>query len=161
MSMGIPQDAVALCVYFEGFHKAVRRREGVMAVPYVCPAGYWTIGFGHLCAPDHPPVTKAQAEALLSADLYASVEASLRACPRLLVEPEFRLAAVASFVFNVGAGRLQASTLRRRINQGDWQAAGDEFLRWVHGGGRPLPGLVLRRRAERQLFTGQGLPREI
>lgn len=154
--MGVPQDALSLCKHFEGFHKSARRREAVVALPYVCPAGYWTIGFGHLCAPDHPPVIEAQAEALLRADLRASVEAALRACPRLLVEPEFRVAALASFVFNLGAGRLQASTLRRRINLGEWRAAGDEFLRWVHGGGRELPGLVRRRRAERLLFLGGG-----
>ena len=161
MIMGVPQDALILCKHFEGFHKRARYREAVVALPYVCPAGYWTIGFGHLCAPDHPPVTEAEAEALLRGDLQASVEATLRACPRLLAEPECRLAAVASFVFNLGAGRLQTSTLRRRINQGEWRAAGDELLRWVYGGGRELPGLVRRRRAERLLFLGGGVGEKI
>ena len=52
------------------------------------------------------------------------------------------------FTFNLGAGRLQTSTLRRRLNQRDWLAAGQELRRWVYGGGKILPGLVARREAE-------------
>jgi lysozyme len=58
------------------------------------------------------------------------------------------LAAIVDFTFNLGAGRLQTSTLRRRINQRDWLAAGTELRRWVFGGGKVLPGLVARREAE-------------
>jgi lysozyme len=57
-------------------------------------------------------------------------------------QPSFRL------TFNLGAGRLQTSTLRRRINQTDWPGAALELRKWVHGGGRVLPGLVARRQAE-------------
>ena len=63
-------------------------------------------------------------------------------------EPETRLAAIVDFTFNLGAGRLQASTLRRRVNQRDWPGAAQELRRWVYGGGRVLPGLTLRRDAE-------------
>jgi len=52
------------------------------------------------------------------------------------------------FTFNLGAGRLQTSTLRRRVNQRDWFAARLELRRWVYGGGKILPGLVMRREAE-------------
>jgi len=48
----------------------------------------------------------------------------------------------------LGAGRLQTSTLRRRVNQMDWAGATLELRKWVHGGGRVLPGLVARRQAE-------------
>jgi lysozyme len=65
----------------------------------------------------------------------------------LAAEPEGRLAAIVDFTFNLGAGRLQTSTLRRRINQRDWAAAANELGRWVYGGGKVLPGLVARRRA--------------
>ena len=152
MSALVPQSALDLCAVMEGFHKVITRKPVITAAPYICPAGYWTIGYGHLCAADHPPITLAQAEAYLMQDMQESVAASLRACPILFTEPEHRLSAISSFVFNLGAGRLQASTLRRRINQGEWTAAGDELLRWVNGGGRMLPGLVRRRRAERELF---------
>ena len=59
-----------------------------------------------------------------------------------------RLAAIVDFTFNLGAGRLQTSTLRRRINQRDWPTAASELRRWVYGGGKVLPGLVTRREAE-------------
>ena len=153
----IPREAVLICKHFEGFHKLTVRAGQKLAVPYICPAGYWTIGFGHLCAAEHKPITLEEAENLLLKDLQASVLAALRACPVLAHEPEFRLAAVASFVFNLGAGRLQSSTLRRRINQQDWEGGAGEFLRWVHAGGRVLGGLLARRKAEAALFLGQGL----
>ena len=82
----------------------------------------------------------------------AALAATLRYCPVLATEPEGRLAAIVDFTFNLGAGRLQTSTLRRRINQRDWFAAGQELRRWVYGGGRVLPGLVTRRDAEITLF---------
>jgi len=65
----------------------------------------------------------------------------------LATESEGRLAAIVDFTFNLGAGRLQTSTLRRRINQQDWSGAAQELQRWVYGGGKVLPGLVARRRA--------------
>ena len=77
-----------------------------------------------------------------------ALAATLRYCPVLATEPESRLASIVDFTFNLGAGRLQTSTLRRRINQRDWAAAATELLRWVYGGGKVLPGLVTRREAE-------------
>nr|WP_246193558.1 lysozyme [Pseudoxanthomonas suwonensis] len=56
------------------------------------------------------------------------------------------------FTFNLGAGRLQTSTLRRRVNQRDWSSAVNELRRWVYGGGKVLPGLVARREAESALL---------
>lgn len=71
----------------------------------------------------------------------------------LATEPDGRLAAIVDFTFNLGAGRLQTSTLRRRVNQQDWIAVGQELRRWVYGGGKVLPGLVTRRSAEVALLT--------
>ncbi|CAH0445222.1 lysozyme [Ralstonia pseudosolanacearum] len=143
----VPQSAIELAKHFEGFHRAPKV-DPMRAHPYVCPAGYWTIGFGHLCDPAHPPITLAQAEAYLAADLVTAFNATLRYCPVLATEPEGRLAAIVDFTFNLGAGRLQTSTLRRRINQRDWYAAANELRRWVYGGGKVLPGLAARREAE-------------
>jgi lysozyme len=53
-------------------------------------------------------------------DLKTALDATLRYCPVLATEPEGRLAAIVDFTFNLGAGRLQTSTLRRRVNQRDW-----------------------------------------
>ena len=143
----VPQAAIELAKRFEGFHKVVRADPG-RAQPYICPAGYWTIGYGHLCDPKHPPITEAEAEIYLARDLQTALVATLRYCPVLATEPESRLAAIVDFTFNLGAGRLQTSTLRRRINQRDWSSAGQELRRWVYSGGKVLPGLVTRREAE-------------
>src|SRR5690554_1237727 len=58
----------------------------------------------------------------------------------LATRPEERLAAIVDFTFNLGPGRLQTSTLRRRVNQQDWTAAGQELRRWVYGAERCCPG---------------------
>lgn len=145
--ISVPQAAIDLAKRFEGFHRIPKADPG-SAHPYICPAGYWTIGYGHLCDPKHPPITEAEAEVYLARDLQTALAATLRYCPVLASEPERRLAAIVDFAFNLGAGRLQTSTLRRRVNQRDWLAAVLELRRWVYGGGRVLPGLVLRRQAE-------------
>ncbi len=149
--IAVPQAAIDLARRFEGFHRVAKVDPG-RAQPYVCPAGYWTIGYGHLCVPSHPPITEAEAEAYLAQDLQTALVATLRYCPVLASEAEGRLAAIVDFTFNLGAGRLQTSTLRRRVNQRDWAAAATEMSRWVRGGGYVMPGLVVRRRAEAALL---------
>lgn len=144
----VPKAAIELAKRFEGFERRVKRGTEITAIPYVCPAGFWTIGYGHLCAPDHPPISLEEGESYLALDLVKALNATLRYCPVLATEPEGRLAAIVDFTFNLGAGRLQTSTLRRRVNQRDWVAAGQELRRWVYGGGKVLPGLVTRREAE-------------
>lgn len=149
--IAIPQATIDLAKRFEGYHRVPKHDPG-RAYPYICPAGYPTIGYGHLCTLDHPPITEAEAEAYLIKDMQVALAATLRYCPVLATEPENRLAAIVDFTFNLGAGRLQTSTLRRRVNQRDWEAAARELRRWVYGGGRPLPGLVARREAEAHLI---------
>lgn len=126
----------------------MKRGIEITAIPYICPAGFWTIGYGHFCDPKHPPITEAEAEAYLARDLQTALAATLRYCPVLATEPESRIATIVDFTFNLGAGRLQTSTLRRRVNQRDWAAAATELRRWVYGGGKVLPGLVARRDEE-------------
>jgi len=60
--------------------------------------------------------------------------------------------ALVSFTYNVGAGALQRSTLRQKLNRGDYLGAGNELPKWRIGGGRVLLGLVRRRAEERSLF---------
>lgn len=143
----VPQATVELAKLFEGFHR-VPKTDPSHAHPYICPAGFWTIGFGHLCDSAHPPISETEGEAYLAKDLTAALSATLRCCPMLSAEPVERLAAIVDFTFNLGAGRLQTSTLRRRLNQRDWFSAASELRRWVYGGGKALPGLVTRREAE-------------
>ena len=148
----VPKAAIDLAKRFEGFERKAKRGVEITAIPYICPAGFWTIGYGHLCDPKHPPVTEAEAEVYLASDLQTALAATLRYCPVLAIESEGRLTAIVDFTFNLGAGRLQTSTLRRRVNQRDWVAAELELRRWVYGGGRALPGLVARRDAEAALL---------
>ncbi len=143
-----PNAAIELVKRFEGFERRVKREIEITAVPYICPAGFWTIGYGHLCDPKRPAITEAEAEVYLARDLQTALAATLRYCPVLATEPEERLAAIVDFTFNLGAGRLQTSTLRRRVNQRNWPGVVQELRRWIYGGGRVLPGLVLRREAE-------------
>jgi len=142
----VPQAAIDLAKRFEGFCQ-VPKSDPDRAYPYVCPAGFWTIGYGRLCDPRHPPITEAEGEVYLAQDLMTAMKAALRYCPVLATEPESRLAAIVDFKFNLGAGRLQTSTLRRRVNQRNWPSAASELRRWVYGGGKVLPGLVSRREA--------------
>lgn len=143
--MRTPQKAVEIAKHFEGLYLK----------PYICPAGYPTVGYGHLLKSiSYPTITKEEAERLLRDDLSIATDGAIRMCPVLLLEHEDRLAALADFCFNLGVGRLQTSTLRRRINQGNWSEAIYELKRWVNGGGRKLQGLVLRREAEARLIQG-------
>jgi len=148
----VPRSAVDLCKRWEGFHRVVQRRPILLAGPYICPAGYWTIGYGTLCDKDHAPITEPEATGLLLDYLHRDVPRVIELCPVLLSEPEDRLGAILSYAYNLGTGRLRASTLRRRVNQRDWPEAARELRRWVWAGGRKLPGLVARREDEAALI---------
>lgn len=154
--IAVPRAAIDLAKRFEGFHRVPNNDPG-RAHPYICPAGYWTIGYGHLCDPKHPSITEAEAEDYLTRDLITALNATLRLCPVLTTEPEERLAAIVDFTFNLGAGRLQASTLRRRINQCDWKSSAQELHRWVYASGKVVNGLVIRREVESHLLNLTGI----
>ena len=132
-----------------------RKFEGFSAKPYICPAGYWTIGYGTVYKPDgtqvketDEPITKEQAEEWLQHELRHNYRAGvLKASPVLAKHPEV-LGAITDFAYNLGVARYRASTLRRRINEENWDAARTELAKWIRGGGRVLRGLVLRRKAE-------------
>lgn len=136
-----------------------RRFEGVCLRPYICPAGVWTIGYGATfyptgarVGPHDSPITLTQAESLLQFMLTSRFMPDvLRLCPGINT-PE-RLAAITDFAFNLGSSRLAASTLRKRINSGDWEAVPGELRKWTKGGGKILRGLVARRESEILLLS--------
>lgn len=138
---------------FEGLHRVATRRPVVTVVPYLCPASFWTIGYGTLCQKDSPAITEAQAEGLLMGALPVYMGHALRMSPVLWQEDnERRLTAIASFIYNLGPTRYAGSTLRRRVNARAWGDARQEMRRWVFGGGQKLPGLVARREWEAGLL---------
>lgn len=131
-----------------------RRFEGLYLRPYLCSAGVPTIGYGATFYEDgtrvtlaDPAITAERAEQLLQYHVRTVfLPAVLRACPG--ADTPQRLAALIDFAFNLGSGNLQASTLRRRVNAGQWDRVPAELRKWVKGGGRVLKGLVTRRAAE-------------
>jgi lysozyme len=133
----------------------VLEHEGLRLDAYRDVAGYWTIGIGHLVTRDRdvpkpPSITRPAAMELLRGDMVAAARSVLRLIEVPISDKQYT--ALLSFTFNVGGGALQASTLRRRVNEGDHSAAADEFPKWNKAGGRVVLGLTKRRLAERNLF---------
>lgn len=129
----------------------IRRFEGCQLKPYLCPAGVWTCGWGST-GPDVFPGrawTQEYADARLAQDAVRFANGVAVLCPGL---GEDRLCAIADFAYNLGLARLRASTLRRKLNAEDFEAAKTELRKWTNGGGRKLPGLVIRREAEAALL---------
>jgi lysozyme len=135
----------------------VKEFEGFRAQAYLCPAGVWTIGYGHTRGVTRGDcVTKARAEALLAQDM---AEAGA-AVEQLITVPltDNQLAALTSFVFNLGARALAASILRKKLNAGKYDAVPAELARWTKatdphtGKKRELEGLRRRRAAEAALW---------
>lgn len=131
--------------------------EGFSSKPYLCPAGVWTIGFGTTRFPNgfkvtkyEPECTREEAEAWLHHELERAEYYVLKYTNVFL--NEYQLAALASFVYNLGCGAFRASTLRRRINAVDWYDVPYQMSRWNKAGGRVLNGLVRRREAEVDLW---------
>ena len=131
----------------------IKRFEGFSPCVYRCPAGMPTIGYGHVVQHNSrlaDEITPAQADNLLYADAAMAGAAVARLIRARLTQNQFD--ALVSFVFNLGAGRLQMSRLRAVINRGEHADAPAEFNRWVYAAGRKLPGLVARRKAEAALY---------
>jgi GH24 family phage-related lysozyme (muramidase) len=159
--MTISEVGIQLIKSFEGCHNS----------PYRCPAGLWTIGYGHVLYPDqarlktperasyplkpeHDRVWDAdEIDSLLEKDLLRHSVGVRRLCPAAV---DRQLDALVSFSYNCGLGSLQSSTLRMKYNRGDYDGAAEEFLKWNKAGGKVLNGLVRRREAERALFLSGG-----
>jgi len=146
----------------------VRESEGFRGDAYRCPAGVWTIGYGHTDGVQPGQrVTREEAEQLLREDLDGSAAHVERLITVALNDNQF--AALVSFTFNVGEGNLESSTLWRKLNGGDHDSVPSEMSRWVKatdpntGQKRTLPGLVRRRAAEGVLWLtpDDGMPQRV
>lgn len=150
--------AEELCRRFEGLHRV--GSDGLI-YPYLCPAGIPTQGWGTVYRPDgkkvsmdDPPITRQTADQWLKLELlHTYAPGVIRQCPILLAlamqtNDWRRFNAILDFAYNLGVGRLQTSTLRRKINAQDWEGAKEQLMLWVRGGGKVLRGLVIRRKAE-------------
>src|SRR5690554_6672479 len=131
--------------------KLIERHEGLRLGAYLCPAGVWTIGYGHTrTAKLGMSITQQRANKLLRDDLRTA-ENAVNNQNLQLNQNQFD--ALVSFVFNVGSGNFRNSTLlkKAKINPAD-PSIRYEFSRWNKGGGRVLPGLVTRRADEANLY---------
>ena len=139
----------------EKAYSLIRQFEGLRLTSYRCPAGVWTIGYGHTSGVVlGMNITKEQAEAFLRQDIV-SAENVVNAECRNLSQCQFD--ALVSFVFNVGGGNFRKSTLLKKIKANpDDNSIMDEFLRWVYANGVVLPGLQKRRLAEMRLYFSEG-----
>jgi lysozyme len=127
--------------------------EGFSACKYQDPAGYWTIGYGHLITPGQyfTCISEAEATQLLLSDLSSAEQ-----CVRDYVHTPLndnQFSALVDFTYNLGCGSLASSTLLVEVNARNFGAVCGQLERWVYAGGRVLPGLVRRRQAECQLFN--------
>lgn len=128
--------------------------EGCKLRAYLCPAGVWTIGWGATGPGIFKGLvwTQEQADARMALDAAKYWKIAGRESPILFQYPEIH-EAIADFCFNLGGTKYRSSTLKKRVDEGDWEGACQQIMRWVHGGGRRLPGLVRRREAERQIIA--------
>lgn len=129
----------------------IKKYEGCRLTAYKCPAGVYTIGYGHTNG-----VKKGQKISLKQADLFLREDIGKfengvnKAVSVPLTQNQFD--ALVSFTYNVGLGAFKTSTLRRKLNAGDYKGASKEFLRWNKANGVVLDGLKRRRNAEKALF---------
>lgn len=134
--------------------KLIKDFEGLNLKRYLCPAGLPTIGFGHLLTEEDGNltyITPEKADQLLEDDLKACYSAISALVSTPLAQGQFD--ALVSFIFNLGAGRFENSTLRKMINRGNYAGASLEFGKWVFSNKKVVKGLVRRRKAEQDLFN--------
>lgn len=145
----------------------IQEEEGLRLQSYLCPAGVWTVGFGHTSAAGQPlvkpgmTITKEQARTILLNDLLKFEEGVKNLVRVPLTQGQFD--ALVSFAFNCGLGTpkghklgpsgLAGSTLLKRVNAGEYDKVPTEFMKWTKGGGKQLPGLVRRRHREIALWN--------
>lgn len=119
---------------------------------YLCPAGVWTIGFGHTKnVHKGDTITRNEAYDLLTKDLVQTQE-ELAAIVKVPVT-ENQFIALMSWLFNLGlTPAVRRSTLLRKLNAEDYEGVAEEFPKWRKSAGQVLPGLVNRRTEEKKIF---------
>ena len=151
--------------------------EGYRNKPYRCSAAIWTVGWGHamyvdqlnlpnvrkegytgllrsdyqLKEGDNRAWSKEELVELFKVDINSFERGVLRLSPNL-ASHQSKFDSVVSFAYNAGLGNYQRSTIRMKVNRGDWEGAAEAFMSWTKAGGKEVAGLVKRRKAEKTLF---------
>lgn len=131
----------------------IKNAEGLRLTAYKCPAGVWTIGYGHTqgVSAGHT-ITKEQAESYFNMDILIHENNVEKLVKVPLTQNQFD--ALVSFEYNIGYGQFKTSTLLRLLNNKNYSGAAEQFSRWVYSNGKILPGLVKRRQFEKKHFIG-------
>jgi len=140
--MKVSQECVDMIKFFEGFESKA----------YLCPANVWTIGYGRTKnVKEGDTITEMQADRDLLEELEVFGNQVLNTVKVPLKQNE--LDALTSWTYNLGVGNLQSSTLLKELNSKNYNAAGQEMLRWNKAGGKVLAGLTRRRESEAKLWA--------
>lgn len=127
--------------------------EGCRLEAYLDVRGIPTIGWGETQGVKMGMVwTQAQADAVLRMRVSQFLLGVYKRAPMLWLEPPERAAACGSLAYNIGLGAFNASTVKRKTNNGEWEAAANAFLLWNKSGGKVYRGLTLRRQRERGVY---------
>jgi lysozyme len=140
----------------------IKRHEGFVSHLYNDIAGHCTIGYGHLVhlgpidgrAEEQKyaaGITEPEACELLRQDIRAKAEHFIVVWVKVSLSQNM-FDALCSFIFNLGGHAFATSTLLKKLNNGDYRGAADQFERWDHAGGREVEGLKVRRDEEATLF---------
>lgn len=136
---------------YEKAKALIKEFEGLRLNAYRCPAGVFTIGYGHTSrVKEGMSITEEEANALLDQDISIAAE-QVKSAVKVELNTN-QLDALIDFVFNLGIGNLRSSTLLKKLNAEDYSGAAEEFGKWIYSGKTILPGLVRRREIEKQLF---------
>lgn len=129
----------------------IKRFEGCRLKAYLCPAGVWTIGWGSTGGMVLPGTVWSQehADARLLRDAKNFLVGAMRLCPGVTAG---QIVAAADFAYNLGLGRLKISTFRKMLIEKNYDEAKVQLMKWVRANGKVLNGLVIRRKAECDLF---------
>ena len=132
----------------------IKHFEGCELKAYKCPAGVWTIGYGHTKGVEPGDEwSEDHANHMLEVELeeYEGYVSKYVTAP--LGQNQFD--ALVSWTYNLGGGNLSASTMLKVLNAGEYEEVPNQMLRWNKAGGKVLEGLTRRRQAEADMFCGK------
>ena len=133
--------------------KLIKESEGCKLKAYKCPAGIWTIGYGQTKGIKEGMVwTQQQADEDLIKTALEVLNRAIKYSPILAGANMEKQAAIADFIYNLGIGNYSSSTLKKKVDVGDWIAASSEIKKWDKAAGKVLKGLTIRRQKEAALL---------
>lgn len=137
----------------QNLEELIKGFEGFSSVVYDAGDGHRTIGYGHVLksSENYTKITERQASILLKEDI-AEKQKQIEKLVKVELNSNQKTALI-SFVYNIGIGAFEKSTMLKKINSGDFSGASNEFDRWIHVNKKIIVGLINRRKTEKELFN--------